>query len=112
MSDNPNALDKTLLETADPELKRQFLQLLKDQKDTFELQKSHRCWFFIPTPTEYEKMKQFAEPPNYDKCPKCGKGRIIVEIFRGNMGDSLFLKCKWGGDGCDFKKFVSDVDGW
>lgn len=108
MSDNPNALDKVLLESADPELKSQFLQLLKDQKDTHELQKSHRCWFFIPTLTEWERMKRFAEAPNYDKCPKCSKGRIVAEIYRGNLGDSVNLVCRWGDPQCGFKEYISD----
>lgn len=108
MSDNPNALDKVILEQASPELQQQFLAMLKEQKDTHELQKSHRCWFFVPSPTEYERMKKFTEAPNYDKCPKCGQGRVIIEIFRGNLGDSWNAICKWGDKGCDFKEYVSD----
>ncbi len=105
LSDNPNALDAVLLEHADPELKGQFLKMLKEQKDTHELQKSHRCWFFIPSPTEYEKMRRFTED---DKCPKCGEGRVVVEIFRGNMGDSWHLVCRFNDKGCDFKEYISD----
>jgi hypothetical protein len=111
VSDNPNALDKTLLENADPNLKDQFLKLLKEQKDTHDLQKSHRCWFFVPSPAEYERMKRFAEGPDYDTCPKCKKGRIVVEIFRGNLGDSWHLVCKRWSDpahACDFKEYISD----
>lgn len=108
MSDNPNALDKVLLEQADAKTKEQFLQLLARQKDTFELQKSHRCWFFIPSLAEYERMKKFAQPPDYDKCPKCGKGRIVIEIYRGNLGDSWTMTCRWGAEGCDFKECASD----
>jgi hypothetical protein len=111
MSDNPDALDKVLLEQADPELKRQFLDMLKQQKDTHELQKTHRCWFFIPSPTEWERMKRFTEAPNYDTCPKCGKGRVVVDIYRGNFGDSWHLVCRrWGDPGhkCDFKEYISD----
>jgi hypothetical protein len=74
--------------------------------------------FAGPTPhldelpaTEWEKMKRFSEGPDYDKCPKCGKGRIIVEIYRGDLGDSWDLVCKKWGDPnhkCDFKEYIPD----
>lgn len=103
-------LESVLLKDASPELQQQFLELLKQQKDTAELQKSHLCWYFIPSATEYEKMKRFTEAPDYDKCPKCKKGRIVVEIFRDSIGDSSYLVCKWGdkNNKCDFKEYISD----
>lgn len=103
-----DSIDAVILQNASPELQQQFLELLKNQKDSAELQKTHRCWFFVPSPAEYEKMKRFNEGPNYDKCPKCGKGRVVVEIYRGNIGDSWHLVCKWGDQKCDFKEYVSD----
>lgn len=66
----------------------------------------HRCWFFLPTPSEYERMAKFAHGDQ--KCPKCGKGRIVVEVYHGNIGDSWHAVCKWGADGCDFKEYISD----
>ena len=57
-------------------------------------------------------MRRFSEPPNYDKCPKCGKGRVVVQVTNGNMGQGLELICKWsverGGTECDFKEYISD----
>lgn len=110
MIDDPNAIDAVLLEHATPELQKQFVEMLKGLKDSHELQKTHLCWFFIPSPAEYERMRKYAEAPGYDKCPKCGKGRLVVEIYRGNIGDSWNLKCRWGKDGCDFKEYVSDPE--
>jgi len=108
MSDNPNALKKVLLENASTEQQREFAKMLAEASATADLQaKGHKCWFFIPTPEEMEMMKKFNQPPNYDKCPKCGKGRIIVEIYRGNIGDSWHAVCRWGAEGCDFKEYIS-----
>lgn len=53
-------------------------------------------------------MLRYNRPPNYDKCPKCNKGRLVVEIYRGNFGDSWHVVCKWGKEGCNFKEYISD----
>src|SRR5687768_1087504 len=104
MSDDPNVLRSVPLEFATPELQKQFLDMLKNQRDMEELQKTHLCWFYVPTPTEYERMKKFTEAPNYDKCPKCGKGRVVIEIRHWSMGCSWNAVCRWGVEGCDFKE--------
>ena len=109
MSDDPNRLKQIILAEASLEHQQEFAKMLAEQCAVADMQaKSHRCWFFIPSPTEYEKMMKFNQPPNYDKCPKCGKGRIIIEIYRGNIGDSWTAKCMWGEKDCDFKEYISD----
>jgi hypothetical protein len=109
MSDDPRPLKQTLLENATTEQQQQFAKMLAEQCATADLQaKGHRCSFFIPSPTEYARMAKYNEPPNYDKCPKCGKGRLLVSIYRGNLGDSWTLVCSWGDRGCDFSEYVSD----
>jgi len=96
------------LEEATPEQREQFFDLVARQRADAELQRDHRCWFFVPSPTEWERMKKYAEPPDYDKCPKCGEGRVVVEIFRDSMGACWTLKCRRGSNGCDFSVHVSD----
>ena len=65
---------------------------------------NHKCWFHIPTETEYERMKKYLPD---EKCPKCGS-RLRVEVYHGNMGSSWNLVCKWGNNNCDFKEYISD----
>ena len=109
MSDNPNKLKSMLLEDASDEQKKEFAKMLAEQCAQADLQaKGHRCWFFVPTLDEYERMKKYAQPPTYDRCPKCNKGRVVVEIYRGNLGDSWNLVCRWGEKDCDFKEYISD----
>lgn len=108
MSDNPNVLKAMLLGDVSTEDKAEFAKMLAEQCATADLQKNHRCWFYLPTPLECEKMLKYRQPPNYDKCPKCKKGRLVVEIYRGNFGDSWNVVCKWGNKGCDFKEYISD----
>lgn len=106
---NPNTLKQTLLEDCTTEQKAEFAKMLAEQCATADLQaKGHRCWFFIPSPTEYERMAKYSKAPDYDKCPKCKKGRVVVEIFRDNIGDWWSLKCYWGEKDCDFKETISD----
>lgn len=107
MSDNPNKLKAQLLEDTSTEDKKQFAEMLAQQCAIHNLQATgHRCWFFIPSPTEYEKMKKYQYPN--EKCPKCGKGSVLVEIYRGNVGDSWNIVCRFGEKGCDFKEYISD----
>jgi hypothetical protein len=103
---NPNNLKKELLENASTEHQKQFAEMLAKQCAIHDLQATgHRCWFFIPSPTEYEKMKKYQYPNN--KCPKCkGKSNLVVEIYRGNIGDSWNVVCR--EKGCDFKEYISD----
>ena len=106
MSDNPNVLKATLLDDASTEQKQAFAKMLAEQCAMADLQaKGHCCWFFVPTPTEYERMQKFNQPPNYDKCPNCGKGRVFVEVYHGNIGSSWHLKCT---KECGFKEYISD----
>jgi hypothetical protein len=109
MSDNPNKLKAILLEAADTETQKQFAKMLAEQCAVADREaKDHYDWFFIPSPTEYERMKKYNQAPDYDKCPKCGKGRIIIEKRTWPLGDSLTLKCRWSGGGCDFSELISD----
>ncbi len=108
MSD-PNKLKSILLENATTEQQKEFAKMLAEQCASADLQaKGHRCWFFVPSITEWERMKKYSEPPNYDKCPKCNKGRLRVEVYHGNIGSSWTLKCSWGDKGCDFSEYISD----
>jgi hypothetical protein len=105
MSDNPNALKAILLENATTEQQKEFAEMLASQCAIADIQaKGHRCWFFVPSATEWERMKKYSEPPNYDKCPKCNKGRLRVEVYHGNIGSSWNLVCSK----CDFKEYISD----
>lgn len=105
MSDNPNKLKSMLLEDATTDQQKEFAKMLAEECATADMQaKGHCCWFYVPTPTEWERMKQYSGPPDYDKCRKCNKGRIRVEVFQGNMGASWTLKCS----DCDFKEYISD----
>lgn len=109
MSDDPRKLKAVLLSEASTEQQREFAKMLAEQcAEAERKEKGHNCWFFIPSEAEYEKMKKFAQPPNYDRCPKCGKGRIVVEVRRWNLGDSWHLVCRWSGGGCDFEEEISD----
>jgi Pyruvate/2-oxoacid:ferredoxin oxidoreductase delta subunit len=109
MSDNPNALKAVLLSEADTEQQREFAKMLAEECARADLQaKGHRCWFFVPTPTEYERLKKYNQPPNYDRCQKCGKGRLHVEVYHGNIGSSWNVVCS--NKACDFKEYVSDDD--
>jgi hypothetical protein len=105
MSDNPNTLKRTLLEDASTDTQREFAKMLAEQCAVADVQKDHRCWTFIPTPTEYDRMRQYQ-----DGCPKCKKGRCILEFFHGNLGESVNVVCRWGEPWCDFKEYVSDDD--
>lgn len=106
---NPNALKATLLSEASTEQQKEFAKMLAEQCAEADLQaKGHRCWFFVPSPTEYERLSKYNQPPHYDTCQKCeanGKhGRLRVEVFHGNIGSSWHVVCS----GCDFKEYVSD----
>ena len=107
---NPQDLKSVLLSESSTEQQREFARMLVEQSALHELQKTHLCWFFIPSQTEYEKMKRFNQPPDYDKCPKCGKGRVVVEIYRGNIGESWHMVCRWGEKDCNFKEYISDAN--
>lgn len=115
MSDDPNKLKATLLEEATTEQQREFAKMLAEECARAELQaKGHRCWFFVPTPTEYEKMRKFNQPPMYDRCPKCSplpgpyRGRIKIEVYHGNIGSSWNAVCT--NKDCDFKEYISDEE--
>jgi len=102
---NPYELKATLLSDATAEEQQEFARMLAKECADFDLQnKGHRCWFFVPTLTEWERMKKYAEPPHYDQCRKCQKGRLRVEVFHGNIGSSWTLKCSQ----CDFSEYISD----
>jgi hypothetical protein len=109
VSDDPRPLRAQLLDKASTEQQREFAKMLAEECAIADKQHTEgKDWLFLPTPTEYEKIRPYTQPPNYDKCPKCGKGRVILEIYHGNVGDSLHLVCKWGQPDCDFKEYVSD----
>lgn len=110
MSDNPNKIIPVLLENLNDEQKVSLLEGITDACNTYNLQKNHSCWTFIPSQTEYDRMKKYREAPNYDKCPKCGKGRVILQFHHGNIGESIFLVCRWGDKECKFKEYISDEE--
>ena len=110
MSDDPNKLKAILLENSDTETQKEFAKMLAEQCETAKREaEGHRCWMFIPSPAEYERMKKYNQAPNYDKCPKCGSGRLVLEQRNWNMGASLKVKCKWSKlGGCDFEEEIGD----
>jgi hypothetical protein len=112
MSDNPNKIVPVLLNQANPQLQQQLLQMVKEQKDTHELQKDHRCWSFVLSLAECEKLKPFQQAPDYDRCPKCKKGRVILEFYHGNIGSCINAVCRWGEKDCGFSVEISGADDW
>jgi uncharacterized protein YecA (UPF0149 family) len=110
MSDDPNKLKAILLEEADTNTQKEFAKMLAEQCETAKREaEGHRCWMFIPSKTEYEKMSKYNQAPDYDKCPKCKSGRLVVEQRNWNMGVSLTLRCKWTQlGGCDFSEEIGD----
>jgi hypothetical protein len=109
MSDNPNKLKATLLEDASTEDRKEFAKMLAEQCAIADAQKNHRCWTFIPSPTEYERMAKYNKPPDYDKCPQCG-GRLGLQFYHGNIGETVNIVCTPWGKGCGFKEYISDDD--
>jgi hypothetical protein len=104
---DPRQLKKTLLSDATTEQQKEFAKLLAEQCAIADMQaKGHKCWFFVPTPTEWERLKKYSGPPNYDRCPKCEKGRVRVEVYHGNIGSSWHIVCS----ACDHKEYISDEE--
>lgn len=87
-------------------LHEQLAEMLKQEYEIKELQKTHKCWLHVPSLLELEQMKEVSKN---DKCPKCGQGRLVIEIYKGNIGDNLYFVCKWGKD-CDYKKWIECDD--
>lgn len=113
MSDDPRRLKATLLEDASTPEKAEFARMLAEMCETAELQaKGHRCWFFVPTPVECLNFAKYNQPPHYDNCPKCQKGRVVIEVYHGNIGDTWNAVCLRADQGCDFKECVSDMDNY
>jgi ferredoxin-like protein FixX len=111
MSDDPRPLKAVLLEDASTPQKAEFAEMLAEACARAEARvATERPWFFVLSPTEYERMKPYALPPDYDKCPKCGTGRVVCEVYHGNIGVGLTLKCRRGGGGCDFEQYISDPE--
>lgn len=109
MSDNPNKLKSILLADATTKQQEEFAKMLAEQCATANREaEGHLCWFNILSPTEYEKISKYNQPPNYDKCPKCGNGRLVIEKRSWSMGVSLTLKCRWSKGGCDFSEEIGD----
>lgn len=112
MSDDPRVLKSILLEEATTEQQQEFAKMLAKQCAEAELQaKGHRCHCFIPNRKEYEIMAKYNDD---DTCPKCGSGRILLEIFHGNFGENYLLRCYFSKQpgGCDFKEEANDPDRW
>lgn len=103
-----NELVKIPLEDASPELREQFAAMLAADRAEAALRAAgHRCWTWVPNRVEYERMAKYAD--DNDTCPKCGTGRVVLEIFKGGgFGDSYWLKCYWSKTACDFKECVND----
>jgi hypothetical protein len=108
MSGDPRRLKATLLGEADTAQQQAFAKMLAEQCAIAESQTNGKAWLFIPTPAETDRLRRFVSPPDYDRCPKCRKGRVVLEVYHGNVGDSLHVVCRWGQAGCDFQEYVSD----
>jgi len=105
VSDNPLELKAILLDNATTAEQQAFAKMLAEQCAVAEDQRSGVDWSFILSPTEYERMKKYWRN---EKCPKCGKGRLRLEFYHGNIGDSIHIKCAWGTPECDFSEYISD----
>lgn len=95
------------LEEASPEHLKQFAEMLNhDARENAVLATGHRCWTWVPNRVEYERMAKYADN---DTCPKCGTGRVVLEIFKGGgFGDAYWMTCYWSKTKCDFKECVND----
>jgi DNA-directed RNA polymerase subunit M/transcription elongation factor TFIIS len=69
---------------------------------------SDKQWMYIPTAKACKAMLRYGED---DTCPKCGKGRMILEVVHGSLGDVHVLKCYWS-ESCDYEEDITDVDCW
>jgi len=104
-----NELKSILLEEAGTDAQKEFAKMLAEQCEIAKREaEGHRCWMFIPTPTEYEKMSKYNQVPNYDKCPKCNSGRLVLEQRNWDIGKSLTVKCRWSKSDCDFSEEIGD----
>ncbi len=101
-----NKLKAELLENADSESQRAFAKMLAEECSKEDLRaKGHKCWTYIPDPITVDALKKYSLVS--DACPKCGSGRLVLEIFKGDIaGDSLWIKCYWSRKegGCDFRE--------
>ena len=111
MSGNPHKLKATLLEQADTESQREFARMLAEQCAEADLRaKGHRCLIFIPSPSEYERMKKYTQPPDYDRCPKCKEGRVKLLQQDESFTYGLYLVCQFSKSDCDFRELISDPE--
>jgi hypothetical protein len=107
----PHKLKAVLLEDVSDDDKRKFAKMLAEECATADRQaKGHKCWLYVPSVAEYERMKRYAVAPNYDKCPKCEDGRVKIELFHSSIGISMTLVCinRDRSIGCDFNEYISD----
>lgn len=101
-------LEAVPIEEASTEQVQKVIEMITDMKENKTGGGNHKCWTFVPSKKEYDMMAEFAEGSH---CPKCGKGQIVLEIFKGDIaGDCLWLFCYWGEKDCGFRKCVSDLD--
>lgn len=109
MTNDSDKLIVIPLEEATPDQQQQLAKLIVEQTEIAVAQRTgHRCWMMIPNAVEVERMRKYPE----EKCPQCQKGRLVLQVYHGNIGDSINLVCKgWGNDGCGFKEYISDDEG-
>jgi hypothetical protein len=106
--DKKSKLTAVPLEEATPGEIMELVEMMAQQKaDQMVRKGGHKCWMFIPSQSEWERMKQFSVD---DRCPQCGNGRVIIDIYHGNIGICLNLVCKWSKGGCGFKQYISDPE--
>lgn len=58
------------------------------------------------TDSEWERIRTLRDA-HAGKCPACKKGRLVMTVFHGNLGDSVNVACR-GEEGCKWKEHVSD----
>lgn len=102
--DLPGGLSAEPLEAAGPEVKARFYALLQDQRNAEELQRTHRCYFYVPEARTWDDV---GKRVGNDDCPRCKDGRVFVEIFRDSFCDTWTFKCsKTRHGGCDYEEPV------
>ncbi len=102
-------LKATLLENASTEQQKEFAKLLAEQCVEEERKANgHKCWLFVPPDEALEAMKKYNHAPDWDRCPKCKKGRVVVEIRNWSMGQALYFKCHFNKNGCEFEELFYD----
>ncbi len=110
MAPETPGLTPVALEDATPDMLEQLGAIVDQQLGYERSRKSgHTCWTYVPTKRQLEMLAVHKVLFPTERCPECGKGQIVLEIFKGDVaGDGLWLKCYWGATECKWRQAVHD----